>query len=229
VQRDNVTGSGWNNDRIYYYYARWNGTAWERKFIAHGGRPLYSAEDDYGGGMCIDPENPNVVYFSSNAANPFNLGNIDSVPLRTNDRYEIYRGVTSDGGQTFDWEQITVGSQADNLRPIVPENHGYDRSLVWFNGTYTSYTSFKTRVLTILKNELTIKTSAFSPQTNSATLTWKSSPGWRYNIMGSTNLTSFGEVVATGIDSQGGSTSHSFSFPAAMQGSPAGFFRIGVE
>ncbi|MEY3896140.1 MAG: hypothetical protein RLZZ214_1660, partial [Verrucomicrobiota bacterium] len=147
VQKDDVTGTGWNNDRIYYYYARWTGTAWQRRFIAHGGRPLYSGEDDYGGGMCLDPDDPRIVYISTNAANPFAIGDINSVPLRGGDRYEIYRGFTADGGLTFSWTQITVNSAADNLRPIVPVGHGKQECLLWFNGTYTTYTSFSTRVL----------------------------------------------------------------------------------
>ena len=151
VQKDEVTGTGWNNDRIYYYYARWTGSEWQRRFIAHGGRGLYSSEDDYGGGMTIDSEDPRVVYISSNALEPFNLSVIDNVPLNTHERYEIYRGVTRDGGLSFSWEQITVDSLVDNLRPIVPENHGFRRALLWFAGTYTSYTSFDTRVLGIFK------------------------------------------------------------------------------
>lgn len=147
VQKDDVTGTGWNNDRIYYYYARWTGTAWQRKFIAHAGRPLYSAEDDYGGGMCLDPEDPRVVYISTNAASPFTLGDIANVPLAANNRYEIWRGFTANGGLTFTWTQITENSAADNLRPIVPVDHGHTEFLVWFNGTYNSYTSFSTRVL----------------------------------------------------------------------------------
>lgn len=150
VQRD---GAAWSDARIYYYYARWNGSSWEKKFIAQAGRPLYSGETDYGGGMCLDPQDPNVVYISSNAAQPFSLSDVDNVPLAANARYEIYRGVTSDGGKTFVWEQITKDSQADNLRPIVPENHGYQRGLVWFYGTYTSYTSFNARVLVLLEND----------------------------------------------------------------------------
>lgn len=150
VQRD---GAAWSDARIYYYYARWNGSAWEKKFIAQAGRPLYSGETDYGGGMCLDPDDPNVVYISSNAAQPFALSDIANVPLAANARYEIYRGVTSDGGKTFAWEQVTSNSQADNLRPIVPENHGYQRALVWFYGTYTSYTSFSARVLALFEND----------------------------------------------------------------------------
>lgn len=147
VQRDNVTGTGWNHDRIYYYYARWTGTAWQRRFIAQGGRPLYSAEDDYGGGMCMDPEDPRIVYISSNAANPFALGDIDNVPLRPSDRYEIWRGFTADGGLTFTWTPVTEDSAADNLRPIVPPDHGREELLLWFNGTYSTYTNYSTRVL----------------------------------------------------------------------------------
>ena len=144
VQRDNL---GWSNDRIYYYYARWTGTAWQKRFIAHAGRPLYAAEDDYGGGMAIDPQDPRVVYISSNAADPFSLSNIVDVPLRPQNRYELWRGFTADGGLTFTWTQLTVDSAADNLRPIVPENHGRTECLLWFHGTYRSYTNYTAQVV----------------------------------------------------------------------------------
>jgi len=42
VQRTNVVGNNWFDDRIYYYYARWTGTNWQKRFIAHAGRPLYN-------------------------------------------------------------------------------------------------------------------------------------------------------------------------------------------
>lgn len=229
VQVDNVTGTGWNHDRIYYYYARWTGTSWQRRFIAHGGRPLYSAEDDYGGGMTIDPSNPNVVYISSNAANPFLLTDIANVPLRPGDRYEIWRGVTSDGGLTFAWQQLTVNSAADNLRPIVPENHGYDQALLWFNGTYTTYTNFNCRVLAILRNNLRLRSSAISPAAGTGILTWASSPGRRYRITGSGDLTSFPYEAASGIDAQGTSTSHGFIFPEPLRQASRGFFRVEEE
>ena len=141
------TDATWSTSRVYYYYARWTGTSWQRKFIAQGGRGIYAAESDYGGGMCLDPEDPRIVYFSSNAADPFALGDINNVPLRANNRYEIYRGFTADGGLTFTWTQVTVDSVSDNLRPIVPPRHGRQEFLLWFNGTYTSYTNFSTKVL----------------------------------------------------------------------------------
>ncbi len=227
VQVDNVTGSGWNHDRIYYYYARWTGTEWQKRFIAQAGRPLYSGEDDYGGGMTIDPENPNVIYISSNAANPFDLSSISTVPLRQNERYEIWRGVTPDGGLTFEWEQLTTASPADNLRPIVPADHGYDRSLLWFHGTYSTYTSFSTSVLGLLENEPKIQSYIF--ESGSATLEWSSSPGRTYRIAASSDLMSFPYEAATGVDSQGITTEHTFGFPPPLDGAPKGFFRVEEE
>lgn len=155
-QQDNVTGTGWNHARIYYYYALWTGSEWRKRCIAQGGRGFYSAAADYAGGMAIDPDHPEVVYISSNAEAPFDLthngvNKITNSALKANDRYELYRGVTADGGLTFAWEQITVDSEEDNLRPVVPADHGYGRAVLWLNGRYTTYNNFNTRILAILE------------------------------------------------------------------------------
>lgn len=224
VQRDDVTGTGWNHDRIYYYYARWDGSEWTRRFIAQAGRGLYSSEDDYGGGMSIDPEDPRVVYCSSNAADPFSLDSIDEVPLNPNDRYEIYRGVTLDGGLTFTWEAVTESSSADNLRPIVPEQHGYDRALVWFYGTYSTYTSYQTRVLALLENPLWIAGASVShPEVQ---VTWGSRVGARYDIMAGTDPTAYTTPVATNIPSQGPVTTHAITLPASIVDAPSVLLRV---
>lgn len=224
AQRDNVTGTGWNHDRIYYYYARWTGSSWEKKFIAHAGRPIYESEDDYGGGMSIDPDDPGVVYFSSNAANPFNLADLDNVPLKANSRYELYRGVTRDGGQTFTWEQLTVNSPADNLRPIVPEGHGYDRAVLWFHGTYTTYTNYNCRVFALLENDLRSENFEFTG--NEATLSWRSSPGRNYRITATSDLPGFPIEAVPNAESQGSSTTWTFPLPAELVGSSKAFFRV---
>ncbi len=139
----------WPNQRIFYYYARWTGTEWQKRFIAQAGRGLYSSEPDYGGGMAIDPEDPRVVYISTNALHPIDLSTIEvgEIPLNPGDRYEIWRGFTADRGLTFSWTPVTENSAADNLRPIVPEGHKRRHALIWFHGIYTSYTSYNTRVL----------------------------------------------------------------------------------
>lgn len=147
VQRDEVVGPGFHGDRIYYYYARWDGARWTKRFVAQAGRPLYTTEHDYGGGMAIDPEDPNIIYLSSNAATPFNLGDVDHVPLAADERYELYRGVTTDGGLTFRWEPLTRDSKQDNIRPVVPEHHGRTEALLWLRGRYTRYTDFQTEIV----------------------------------------------------------------------------------
>lgn len=148
VQRDNVTGpTSGLDDRIYYYYARWTGTNWQKRFIAQAGRPLYAAEDDYAGGICIDPIEPNVIYISSNAQNPFNLTDTTNVALSASQRYELWRGVTADGGLTFTWSPITTNSAADNLRPYIPRRNGGERCVLWFRGSYASYTSYSCSIV----------------------------------------------------------------------------------
>ncbi len=155
VQRDNVVGPDWSDDRISYHYARWvPGSGWEQHFIAHGGRPLYEGEDDYAGGICLDPLDPNVIYLSSNAAEPFNAGAGDELPLKEGQHYELYRGVTSDGGKTFCWQAISENSSVDNLRPFVPGNHSsHEVAVIWFAGLYTSYTSWATSVKGLFTKE----------------------------------------------------------------------------
>jgi len=149
VQRDfdSLGGRNWRDDRIYYYYARWTGTNWQKRFIAHAGRPLYAAEEDYAGGICIDPAEPNTVYISSNAETPFHLSGITNVALRANSRYELWRGRTADGGLTFSWSQMTSNSAADNLRPYVPRRNGGERCVIWLRGHYATYTSYACSVV----------------------------------------------------------------------------------
>lgn len=163
VQRDNVTGpTSGVDDRIYYYYARWTGSSWQKRFIAQAGRPLYAAEDDYAGGICVDPVEPNVVYISSNAQNPFNLADTTNVTLSASQRYELWRGVTIDGGLTFTWSQITSNSIVDNLRPYVPRRNGGERSVLWFRGNYASYTSYASSIVGLFSS--VVPTTAAAPK-----------------------------------------------------------------
>jgi autotransporter-associated beta strand protein len=159
---DNVTGSTWADARIYYYYARWTGTNWQKRFIAQAGRPLYNSQPDYGGGIGLDPQDVNTIYISTDAANPFDLSTVTNVPL--GNHYEIWRGVTTDGGLTFNWQAVTTNSTVDNLRPYVPRRFDGEPCVLWFRGTYTSYTSFSSSIVGLFTTQV--------PQTNAASGTW---------------------------------------------------------
>jgi hypothetical protein len=152
VQCDKVTGTNWFDDRIYYYYARWTGTNWQKRFIAQAGRPLFNPENDYAGGICLDPANPNTIYISSNASDPFNLTDTTNVTLRANSRYEIWRGTTTDGGLSFNWTAITTNSAKDNLRPYIPRRQTGTPVVIWFRGTYTTFNSYNCEVVGLFNN-----------------------------------------------------------------------------
>ena len=234
---DHTGDDAYRDDRIYYYYAVWTGSNWQRRCIAQAGRPLYGAnvpgssvsspQRNYSGGMAIDPDNPNVVYISSNALDPFDL-NYDSNgftnnALNANERYEIYRGVTKDQGLSFEWEQITVDSIADNLRPIVPSGHGFDRSVLWFQGDYLSYTLYDCRVVALLENDLQV--DSFTLDTGSIQLNWRSSAGRDYKIMGSLDLSSFPFEIDA-FSSTGGLANMSADLPPELENASAAFFRV---
>ena len=152
TQLPNVTGTNWFDDRIYYYYARWTGTNWQKRFIAQGGRPLYDTQVRYAGGIALDPEDANTIYLSTDAVNPFDVSTLTNVPLAAH--FEIFKGVTTDGGLNFTWSQVTSNSTVDNLRPYVPRNRRGVPVVLWFRGTYTAYTAFNTSVVGLFTNRV---------------------------------------------------------------------------
>jgi hypothetical protein len=139
-------------DDIRYRYARWDGSAWHDSQLAYAGSRLYSGEDDYSGLSAIDPVDPSVVYLSANA-DPATGAPLASAAdgLR---HYEIFRGVTTDGGATFTFTPVTKDSTADNLRPILPQR-GTDgqRALVWLRGQYRAYTDYTQAVVALFWND----------------------------------------------------------------------------
>jgi hypothetical protein len=127
-----------------YGYARWDGERWQTFEIAHAGTALYAGEDDYTGLIALDPNDPDVVFISTDA-NP-----VTGEPLISEAdgerHYEIYRGETTDGGVTWEWSALTENSPADNLRPLVPSWE--DGTIVsWLRGTLTTYMDYDTEVV----------------------------------------------------------------------------------
>ncbi len=124
------------NDNPYdhrYLYARFDGVDWQVNEMAAGGSYMYDYENDYMGLMSIDPQNPNVVYMAND---------IDPRNGTTTAHHELYKGVTSDFGQTWTWTAITENSTVDNLRPAIPEWDGHNTAIAWLRGTYGTWSDW---------------------------------------------------------------------------------------
>jgi hypothetical protein len=115
-----IPGASPEADRRFYYYGRFDGTRWHIHRLAHAGSALSEAHRDYTGLAAIDPRQPSRVFVSTD------VDPATGVPLisRRDDRrhFEIFAGVTGDGGATWEWSPVTVDSTVDNIRPIVPES-----------------------------------------------------------------------------------------------------------
>jgi hypothetical protein len=151
---DGSTNSGTTTNPIDHrlHYAHWNSQSgqWETHEIAQMGDRLYSSEQDYTGLGALVPGDPNTIYISTQYdPREFDLQNPKTSP-DTSFR-EIYKGVTADGGVTWTWSPITENSGVHNLRPIVPDPHGGDKTVIWFRGTYSTAGSIDAAIVGIVE------------------------------------------------------------------------------
>jgi hypothetical protein len=128
-------------------YARFDGTSWKSTYLVRGGRTLYRNmsdwwEEDYLGGAALDPDDPHVIYVSTP---------IDPRDDSTNvGVHEIWKGVTCDDGATFQWTPVTMNSQNENLRPVVPKWSAGNTALLWFRGNYQTAQMYDADVVGII-------------------------------------------------------------------------------
>ena len=118
-----------------YRYARWTGTAWVDYEIAHAGREVHPVGrgDDCTGLIALDPQDPSVVYISTDA-DP--VRGTPLISAADNKRHwEIFRGKTSDGGASWNWTPVTGDSDRDNIRPVVPAGLVGKTAVIWLRGT----------------------------------------------------------------------------------------------
>jgi hypothetical protein len=106
------------------------GGAWRASYLVKAGRKLFVDEQDYTGLGALHPENPNIIFISTNVA-----PRDDSTSLA---KHEIFEGVTCDGGATWHWAPLTQGSTVENLRPIAPKWDASHTLLLWLTGTYVT-------------------------------------------------------------------------------------------
>jgi hypothetical protein len=136
-------GQGGEDHR--YRYARWTGERWVDYEAAHAGTRLYAHEDDYTGNICLDPQDLRAVYISTNAHPVSGEPLVSKADGRRH--WEIFRGFTRDGGNTWRWTPITRDSAEDNIRPMVPKSNGAHRVALWLRGVYTTYTDYRLRLV----------------------------------------------------------------------------------
>jgi hypothetical protein len=110
-----------------FFYGRFNGKSWTSTELAKMGTGLHWREQDYIGMGCIHPDDANVIYISTN---------FDPVTGVNVGKHEIFKGVTSDNGATWNWTQITFNSTVDNIRPAIPKWNTHNTAVFWERGDF---------------------------------------------------------------------------------------------
>lgn len=121
-----------------FLYARWDGQRWKVYEIARAGAYLYKKENDYTGLVALHPRDPDVLFISTP---------VDPRDDRRLAHYELFKGVTADGGASWAWTPVTWDSGADNLRPVVPVWDEENTALIWLKGRIKTYTSWDSQVV----------------------------------------------------------------------------------
>lgn len=139
-----------------YYRGTFNGSTWTTEKICDGGTTgtadyLYATEAYYSGGVCLDPNDENIVYVSREYS-------------ATDFRTEKW---TKSGGTWSKTSDLSGNTSSINARPVAVNHNGTTYVLYW-RGTYTSYTSYATDVW--LENATSFRTA--KPSSPSAHTIW---------------------------------------------------------
>ncbi|MDD1783630.1 BNR repeat-containing protein [Enterovibrio sp. ZSDZ35] len=138
-----------DENTIDYYTAIWDSTSgsWIKKWVADAGdalirAPMYApdgtkyggTQNDYAGGITLNPYNLNEIFISAN---------VDPRNGQETTNYEIYKGTTTNNGDSYQWEAVTSDSPDNNYRPFVPfgANKPSEQVVVWFTGKYEQFTN----------------------------------------------------------------------------------------
>jgi hypothetical protein len=148
-----------------FIYCRYDGSTWSYTYLGKAGPKLYSSEADYTGLAALCPNDPNTIYISTT------IEPRDSTDLTV---HEIFKGVTTDHGATWNWTPITQNSTHDNLRPIIPAWSTNKTALLWWRGTYSSAQLFDAAVVGIIDSSsdtLRLKSYVDATRTNTTLAT----------------------------------------------------------
>ncbi len=141
---DNPENTNFNDHRLIY--AAFDGSAWHVHETAKLGACLWPAEQDYTGIGDIDPAHPNTIYVST----PIDPRNGNSLKV-----HEIFKGVTPDAGDTWNWTPVTIDSPADNLRPVICSWGQNATAILWFRGTMGRSQHYDSAIVGIIQQAAT--------------------------------------------------------------------------
>jgi hypothetical protein len=118
--------------RHLYWYARFDGRRWVSHLLTPAGPTISpgTIETDYSGGVTLDHADPSVVYLSRKLGTHF----------------AIQRWSTSNGGRSWRHATVVRTPRADDLRPVVPRGPIGPLRLLWLQGQWRSYTSYRTTI-----------------------------------------------------------------------------------
>jgi len=118
-----------------YRYARWNGSQWNHYEIVSGGGPVSEASgrEWYSGGICLNRNNPSIVYLSRETRPGV---------------FEVYEYFTPDGGATWrETAKYEGGSNTKNFRPQYPRNADEDQiQLMFLSGDYADFGDYSASI-----------------------------------------------------------------------------------
>jgi len=122
-----------------YCVAKWDGKKWinhelvnSGKYFPRGPVGVREREPNYSGGICIDHEDPSILYLS----------------VERNGIFEIERWTSKENGK-WEVEPITKNSKKDNIRPFAVRNakSGNPVQVIWVtNDRYVHYTDFHSSI-----------------------------------------------------------------------------------
>jgi len=132
-----------DNNHIYCY-SKWDGKKWYAKDLINSGKwfpktPLNTLEREpnYSGGLCLDHQDPGIVYMS----------------VRRDSVFEIEKWINK--GKAWKIIAITSGSKLDNVRPFPIRNtpQNVDLKVLWMqNTTYIHWTNYFSAIKMDIKN-----------------------------------------------------------------------------
>jgi hypothetical protein len=138
------TGGSSSDPDHAFIYCRFDGSEWKSTYLVNAGKKMYNPEEDYVGLGALNPNDPNTIYIST----PYDpRDDLTFLGVR-----EIFKGVTSDSGATWDWTPVTLRSECDNFRPIVPAWDENNTALLWWRGTYYAAQSYDAAVVGIFES-----------------------------------------------------------------------------